>query len=88
MLRFQFAQYCQFIDSLDADLTTHWLTVITNALIPSSCDMAGIPDMRPLENGDLVSIDISCYVDGHHGDCCGTFIAGEPTPEGRKSRTQ
>lgn len=38
--------------------------------------------MRPLEEGDLVSIDISCYVDGHHGDCCGTFVAGQPTPEG------
>jgi hypothetical protein len=41
----------------------------------------GIPDVRPLIAGDIVSIDISCYVDGVHGDCCGTFIV-EPVGAG------
>lgn len=43
-------------------------------LVPSH----GIPDVRPLVAGDIVSIDISCFVDGVHGDCCGTFIV-EPS---------
>eukprot|EP01035_Chromulina_nebulosa_P017924 gene17924-23545_t len=37
----------------------------------------GIPDNRPLENGDVISIDISLYLDGFHGDNCGTVIVGE-----------
>jgi methionine aminopeptidase len=41
----------------------------------------GIPDVRPLIAGDIVSIDISCFVDGVHGDCCGTFIV-EPSGAG------
>jgi methionyl aminopeptidase len=27
----------------------------------------GIPDQRPLEDGDILDIDISIYVDGYHG---------------------
>ena len=37
----------------------------------------GIPDSRPLEDGDLVKIDVTAYVDGVHGDNCGTFFSGE-----------
>ncbi len=37
----------------------------------------GIPDPRPLADGDLVSIDITAYVDGVHGDTCGTYGVGE-----------
>lgn len=37
----------------------------------------GIPDARPLEDGDLVKIDVTAYVDGVHGDNCGTFVCGE-----------
>ena len=28
----------------------------------------GIPNMRPLENGDSVNIDVTLYLDGVHGD--------------------
>src|SRR4051794_37830296 len=38
----------------------------------------GIPDDRPLAEGDVVKVDITAYVDGVHGDTCGTFFAGEP----------
>ena len=31
----------------------------------------GIPDARRLEEGDIVNIDVSVYVDGFHGDCSG-----------------
>lgn len=32
----------------------------------------GIPDSRPLQYGDVVSFDVSCYIGGVHGDNCGT----------------
>jgi methionyl aminopeptidase len=37
----------------------------------------GIPDARRLEDGDIVNVDVSCYVDGHHGDCSGTWVVGQ-----------
>lgn len=37
----------------------------------------GIPDNRPLMDGDMLSIDISVFLDGYHGDNCGTVIVGE-----------
>ncbi|MDR1387997.1 MAG: type I methionyl aminopeptidase [Propionibacteriaceae bacterium] len=36
----------------------------------------GIPDARPLESGDLVKIDITCFKDGVHGDNCASFGCG------------
>jgi methionyl aminopeptidase len=41
----------------------------------------GIPDDRPLEDGDIVKIDITAFMDGVHGDTCATFFAGTPRPE-------
>jgi methionyl aminopeptidase len=41
----------------------------------------GIPDDRPLQDGDVVKIDITAYKDGVHGDTCGTFYAGTPSQE-------
>jgi len=37
----------------------------------------GIPDTRPLEFGDVVSFDVSCFVNGVHGDNCATVIVGD-----------
>lgn len=36
----------------------------------------GIPDDRPLEEGDIVNIDITAYKDGVHGDTCSMFAVG------------
>mmetsp|Transcript_17564 Transcript_17564/g.36587 ORF Transcript_17564/g.36587 Transcript_17564/m.36587 type:complete len:406 (+) Transcript_17564:83-1300(+) len=36
----------------------------------------GIPDMRPLEAGDVVNVDITVYLDGYHGDCSEMFVVG------------
>lgn len=36
----------------------------------------GIPDSRILEEGDVISIDVSLYKNGFHGDNCGTIIVG------------
>jgi methionyl aminopeptidase len=36
----------------------------------------GIPDDRPLKAGDLINLDITCYLDGYHGDCSEMFVVG------------
>jgi methionyl aminopeptidase len=41
----------------------------------------GIPDARVLENGDIVNIDITAYIDGVHGDTNATFLAGDVDEE-------
>ncbi|MBM6403660.1 type I methionyl aminopeptidase [Phycicoccus sp. CSK15P-2] len=43
----------------------------------------GIPDDRPIEDGDIVKIDLTAYVDGVHGDNCASYIAGEGDEESR-----
>jgi len=37
----------------------------------------GIPDSRPLENGDIVKIDVTVFKDGFHGDCSATITVGD-----------
>jgi len=37
----------------------------------------GIPDMRELENGDIVNVDVSVFYDGFHGDMNETWFIGE-----------
>ncbi|MDG2497054.1 MAG: type I methionyl aminopeptidase [Aquiluna sp.] len=41
----------------------------------------GIPDNTALEEGDLLNIDISAYLDGVHGDTNGTVLIGEASEE-------
>ena len=36
----------------------------------------GIPDDRPLENGDIVNIDVTIFLNGLHGDCSETVPVG------------
>lgn len=36
----------------------------------------GIPDDRPLEDGDIVNVDVTAYFDGVHGDTCAMFGVG------------
>ncbi len=43
----------------------------------------GIPDSRPLEDGDIVNIDITAYVDGVHGDTDATYLCGDVDEESR-----
>ena len=43
----------------------------------------GIPDDRPIEDGDIVNIDITAYLDGVHGDTNATFLAGDVDEESR-----
>lgn len=41
----------------------------------------GIPDSRPLEEGDIVNIDITAYKDGVHGDTCRMYEVGSVDEE-------
>jgi methionyl aminopeptidase len=43
----------------------------------------GIPDSRVVEDGDIVNIDITAYINGVHGDTNATFLAGEVDEESR-----
>lgn len=41
----------------------------------------GIPDDRPLEDGDVLNIDVTVYLGGFHGDTSSMFLVGQPDPE-------
>ncbi|KAH9060997.1 methionyl aminopeptidase [Lactarius vividus] len=44
----------------------------------------GIPDDRCLEDGDIVNIDITVYLDGYHGDTSRTFLVGNVDEAGKE----
>lgn len=44
----------------------------------------GIPNDKPLKNGDIVNIDITVIKDGYHGDTSKTFLVGDVAPYARK----
>ena len=44
----------------------------------------GIPNERPLQNGDLLSLDFGAIVEGWHGDSAISFGIGEVDPEDQK----
>ncbi|KHL12000.1 methionyl aminopeptidase [Mumia flava] len=43
----------------------------------------GIPDARPLVDGDIVNVDITAFVGGAHGDTNKTYLVGEVDDESR-----
>ncbi len=55
--------------------------VFPNTLCTSVNDVVvhGIPDDRPLEDGDLVSVDCGVKLDGYYGDSAYTFAVGTPS---------
>lgn len=44
----------------------------------------GIPDDRPLLDGDIVNIDVTAFTGGVHGDCSATFYVGDVDPASRR----
>jgi predicted CoA-binding protein len=44
----------------------------------------GIPDSRPLADGDIVNIDVTIFLDGVHGDTSVTFLVGEADDHSRR----
>ena len=76
----------------DIDVAVHNMTVENNAYpsplnyydFPKACCISvnevvchGIPDFRPLQDGDIVNVDISCYLNGYHGDVNETYTCGK-----------
>ncbi len=43
----------------------------------------GIPDSTVLQDGDIVNVDITAYLDGVHGDTNATFLVGDVDEESR-----
>ena len=43
----------------------------------------GIPDSTVIEDGDIVNVDVTAYIDGVHGDTNATFCAGDVDEEAR-----
>ena len=41
----------------------------------------GIPDSRVIEDGDIVNIDVTAFINGVHGDTNATFLAGDVDEE-------
>ncbi|XP_019472746.1 methionine aminopeptidase 1D, mitochondrial [Meleagris gallopavo] len=44
----------------------------------------GIPDSRPLQDGDIINIDVTVYYNGYHGDTSETFLVGSVDKSGQK----
>lgn len=44
----------------------------------------GIPNDRPLKEGDIISVDIGAIYEGYHGDAARTFEVGKVSPEAHR----
>jgi methionyl aminopeptidase len=44
----------------------------------------GIPNEKPLKNGDIVNIDVTTKLDGWHGDTSRMFYVGEPSIKAKR----
>ena len=42
----------------------------------NECIVHGVPDDRVLQEGDMVTVDVTCYYQVHHGDTARTFVVG------------
>jgi methionyl aminopeptidase len=43
----------------------------------------GIPDSTVIQDGDIINIDVTAYIDGVHGDTDATFCVGDVSEEAR-----
>nr|XP_015623057.1 methionine aminopeptidase 1D, chloroplastic/mitochondrial isoform X3 [Oryza sativa Japonica Group] len=50
----------------------------------NECICHGIPDSRPLEDGDIINIDVTVYLNGYHGDTSATFLCGNVDDKAKK----
>lgn len=44
----------------------------------------GIPGLKKLKDGDIISIDIGAIINGFHGDAARTFAVGKVSPEAER----
>lgn len=45
----------------------------------------GIPDMRELQDGDIINVDVSAILDGWHSDLNETFVVGKNVSKEKKA---
>ena len=45
----------------------------------STVIFCGIPDSRPLEDGDILNVDVTMFLNGVHGDCSEAIAVGTIT---------
>ncbi|XP_068642846.1 methionine aminopeptidase 1B, chloroplastic-like isoform X1 [Aristolochia californica] len=50
----------------------------------NECMCHGIPDSRQLQDGDIINIDVTVYLNGYHGDTSRTFLCGNVNEEARR----
>ncbi|MCG7537426.1 type I methionyl aminopeptidase [Pseudoalteromonas sp. OOF1S-7] len=44
----------------------------------------GIPNDKPLKEGDIINIDVTVIKDGYHGDTSKMFFVGKPSIQGKR----
>ncbi|XP_033625424.1 methionine aminopeptidase 1D, mitochondrial-like [Asterias rubens] len=44
----------------------------------------GVPDDRPLEEGDIVNVDFTVFMGGYHGDVSETYVVGSVDGDGQR----
>ena len=87
------------ITTNDIDVFVHELTV-ANGAYPSPLNYHGypksvctsvnevichgIPDSTVLREGDIINLDVTCFIDGVHGDTNATFFVGDVDDTSRK----
>ncbi len=87
------------ITTNDIDVFVHELTV-ANGAYPSPLNYHGypksvctsvnevichgIPDSTVLRGGDIINLDVTCFIDGVHGDTNATFFVGDVDDTSRK----
>lgn len=54
----------------------------------NSCAVHGIPDARPLQPGDIVSLDAGAEIDGWHGDAAITVVLPDPEHPEREKKAR
>ena len=47
----------------------------------NECICHGVPDEKPLVEGDVVNIDVTCELNGYYGDTSSMFYVGEVTED-------
>ncbi|MTV28990.1 M24 family metallopeptidase, partial [Nitriliruptoraceae bacterium ZYF776] len=50
----------------------------------NECICHGIPDSRELEDGDIINIDVTVYLNGYHGDTSATYFCGDVDEKAKK----
>ena len=56
----------------------------TLCISPNEQVVHGIPNDKPLEDGDVISVDCGVYMNGFYGDHAYSFEVGEVKPEVKK----